>query len=278
MKKIRKNIKELALITGATSGIGRAIADELAARGWSIIAASRNMTAMKTLKKELEAQYGITVHTYRADFSRPGADVKLFEAIQKDRHKITALVNNAGIGLPATIMTEQNQAEAEALFSINCTAVFRLSMLFGRDMQKRKYGRILNVSSTAAFQPMPVSALYGATKAFVLSYSEAMAMELKKHGVTVTALCPGLTETAFFRFGKPRAPGWLYPMMRPEFVASRAVKGMLAGKMTVIPGLRPHAFTLLPRILPRPLTARLMVLIEYFRKQKSTKSKSRKQR
>ncbi|GBR75684.1 short-chain dehydrogenase [Candidatus Termititenax persephonae] len=255
---------EYTLITGATSGIGRALAIEFAKRRHHLILASRNTVKMQEYQKEWLAKYGITVVCLTIDLSSPGAPEKLFAACQDKT--VSVLVNNSGFGLGAARQTEQDLAETDRLFQLNAGAVLKLSMLFGREMQKRKHGYILNVASTAAFQPLPYAAVYGASKAFVLSLSEAMHMELKDSGVGVTALCPGITDTNFFQYGKPRVPGFLYKLVSPELTARRAVKALYQKKIYLVPYFQHWLIAQISRWLTRRAAASLLHHIEIFRK------------
>jgi len=257
---------EYTLITGATSGIGRALAEEFAKRGQHLIVASRNTAKMSELQKYFREKYRREVICVHTDLSRPQAPEELHTFCRQNAYNVNVLVNNSGIGLETKPQTEQDPAETEKLLQININAVLKLSALFGREMQTRGYGYILNVASTAAFQPMPYAAVYGASKAFVLSLSEAMHSELKKSGVGVTAVCPGLTDTNFFQHGRPSVPGWLYKLVSPELVARRAVRALYRKKIYVIPYFQHWLFAQISRFLPRQITADLMCYIEHLRK------------
>lgn len=257
---------EYTLITGATSGIGRALAEEFAKRGQNLLLASRNLTKMQELQKYFTEKYRIEVIYNAIDLSDPQAPEELYAFCQKNAYTINILVNNAGIGLETKRQTEQDMAEIEKLFQLNINAVLKLSTLFGQDMQIRQHGYILNVASTAAFQPMPYAALYGAAKAFVLSLSEAMHIELKKFGIGVTAVCPGITDTNFFKHGRPTVPSWIYKLVSPELVARRAVKALYKKKIYIVPYFQHWIIAQLSRFLPRQIMADLMYYIERLRK------------
>lgn len=171
---------------------------------------------------------------------------------------MNVLVNNAGVLPKAMLQTEQDIDACKELLRLNCVAVMELSTFFGRRMFQRRSGYILNVASTAAFQPMPFTALYGASKAFVLSLSEAMHIELGDSGVIVTALCPGLTDTGLFQNEPPNAPGWLYRMVSPELTARRAVAAMYRGRLYVIPCFQHWLLAQASRFLTLETVARAM--------------------
>ena len=257
---------EYTLITGATSGIGRALAVEFAKRGQNLIIASRNLPKMRAAQKELQAKYQIQVIAVVSDLSRPNAPQKLYNYCRKNKLAVSVLVNNSGFGLKACPQVDQDLAECERLFQVNLHAVLQLSTLFGLDMKKRRRGYILNVASTAAFQPMPYAALYGAAKAFVLALSEAMHIELQDYGVGVTALCPGITDTNFFQNGKPTVPGWLYKLVAPELVARRAVHALYQQKIYIIPYFQHWLIAQFSRFGTRKTIARVMRRIEKMRK------------
>jgi hypothetical protein len=179
---------------------------------------------------------------------------------------VYTLINNAGRGLRARPQHEQDLSDAASLLQLNCASALDLAVLCARDMVPRGTGRILNVASTAAFQAMPYAALYGASKSFVLSFSEAMHAELKGRGVAVTAVCPGITDTNFFKYGKPRVPGWLYPLITPERVAQKALFALARGRASAIPSFRHWLFAQVPRFLPRSWMLALMRRIEMRRK------------
>ena len=133
-------------------------------------------------------------------------------------------------------------------------------------MKARGHGYIMNIASTAAFQPMPFAAVYGASKAFVLSLSEAMFIEMRRAGVNVTAVCPGITDTNFFRHGRPNVPAWLYRLISPEQVARRGVRSLFRRRMTTIPCFQHWLIAQISRILTRRGTGRLMRIVEKQRK------------
>ena len=255
-----------ALVTGASSGIGRAMALALAAQGIDCILVGRNEKTLASLAKILTRDHGISTTVLVQDLSLPKAGEKLYRACRKAGQRIDILVNNAGIGLRAAPQHQQSLAEIRELFILNCQSALELATLCAEEMVKQGRGWMINVASTASFQAMPWAALYGASKAFLLSLSEAMHVELAPFGVAVTAVCPGITDTNFFKHGKPRVPGWLYPLISPERVARLALKAVSRNRPLVIPAFRHWLFSQVPRLLPRAFFLRLMGRIETRRK------------
>jgi hypothetical protein len=265
-KKWKRQSGGYALITGASSGIGRSCAELLAFWGEDLILVSRNKKELSLLAEELKNKYAITAQVFACDLSLAGSAEDLYARCHKSKYRVDTLINNAGRGLRALPQHEQELSDAVSLFHLNCASAMELATLFARDMTVRGFGRILNVASTASFQAMPYSALYGASKAFLLSFSEAMHVELKGRGVAVTAVCPGITDTNFFKYGKPRVPGWLYPLIAPERVACRGLRALARGRASVIPAFRHWLFAQVPRFVPRSWVLALMRRVETRRK------------
>lgn len=187
-----------ALITGASSGIGAALAQVFAADGADVILSARSEDKLRALADEMREKYRVKARVIAADLSLPGEAKKIYDRVAKDGWQVDYLVNNAGFGVYGVFAETDGMAEANML-QVNIVALTQLTKLFLPDMIARGGGKILNVASTAAFQPGPMMAAYFATKAYVLSFSEAIARELKGTGVSVTALCPGATATGFQR-------------------------------------------------------------------------------
>ena len=255
-----------ALVTGASSGIGRACAELLASWGENLILVSRDENALALLADKIQTTYAVTAKVLAADLSLAGSAEDLYARCCQAGYRVDTLINNAGRGLIAKPQHEQDLQDAAALFHLNCASALLLASLFARAMAEQGFGRILNVASTAAFQAMPYAALYGASKAFVLSFSEAMHAELAGRGVRVTAVCPGITDTNFFKHGKPRVPGWLYPLITPERVARKGLHALARGRACVIPAARHWLFAQVPRFLPRSWMPALMRRVESRRK------------
>ena len=187
--------RHVALVTGASLGLGEQLATLFARNGHDVVLVARNEARLEALVERLRV-HQVTAHIILADLAEPSAPQKLFAAVNAKGLEIEFLVNNAGFGSNGAFLDLPLQGEADML-EVNCAAVLKLSHLFGGPMRERGHGRILNIASTAGFQPGPFMATYYATKAFVLSFSQALAHELKPHGVFVTCYCPGATATGF---------------------------------------------------------------------------------
>jgi short-subunit dehydrogenase len=187
-----------ALITGSSGGIGEEFAVQLARRRVNLVLVARREEKLTRLRdKLLDLSSGLTVDVIAADLSVPGSAAELASTITGLGRRIDILINNAGVGLHGDFV-EQEVAVNSAQIQLNCTTLVELTALFAPAMTQARHGLIINVASTASFQPTPGMAVYGATKAFVLSFSEALWQETKSTGVRVLALCPGATETEFF--------------------------------------------------------------------------------
>lgn len=189
---------DTALITGSSGGIGEEFAVSLATRRVNLVLVARREDKLTQLRSRLlELSPGLTVDVIAADLSVPGSAAELASKIQDLGRKIDILINNAGVGLHGDFVKQEVDANS-AQIQLNCTTLVELTALFAPAMTRAGHGLIINVASTAAFQPTPGMAVYGATKAFVLAFSEALWQETKSTGVRVLALCPGATETEFF--------------------------------------------------------------------------------
>jgi short-subunit dehydrogenase len=189
-------MSNIALITGASSGIGKEFARYHAAKGGDVVITARRADALAELKAEIESKHGVKAHVFAADLAAPGAAGKLYTAVVAAGLQVDVLINNAGFGGHG-IHTERNLADEQNMIDLNISALMTLSHEFGRDMAARGAGKILNVGSTAGFMPGPYQNVYFATKAFVLSFSQALDQELRGKGVTCTVLAPGYVETEF---------------------------------------------------------------------------------
>ena len=252
-----------ALVTGAASGIGRALADEAARGGYDLVISGRLEARLTEVAEEIAAAHGVRVAIEVADLAEPFAGEALWRAaVKASGGRIDVLVNNAGLGRHGAFGSDEDGAalEAESL-AVNIVAVTALMDQAVRAMRADGAGgRILNVASTAAFMPGPNMAVYHASKAYVLSLSEAVRAEVRGSGIVVTALCPGATRTAFFdRAGisggaKTRLMA-MVPMPDAQSVAAAGWSGMMAGRARVIPGILNKVFAFLPRISPRGMVA-----------------------
>jgi short-subunit dehydrogenase len=242
--------RETALITGASTGIGLDLA-RLAARDFDLIIIARDRAKLEQVAAQLEEQHGNRVHVIPADLAHAEAPARLFAEIGQRGLRVDALINNAGFGAYGAFVDGDAQTELE-MIHVNVTAVTHLTKLALPGMLERTHGRVMNVASTAGFQPGPLMAVYYATKAYVISFSEAIANELKGSGVTVTCLCPGATETEFAKradMGKSRL--FKLGAMRSVDVARAGYEAMLHGKTLVIPGLKNRALAQSVRFTPR---------------------------
>jgi short-subunit dehydrogenase len=244
-----------ALITGASSGIGYELAKLLAANQFNLVVVARNETRLKAVAAELQAEHGIVARALPKDLAIPAAPAEIFD-LTRDL-PISILLNNAGFGWQGPFTAEDLQGSLDML-EVNAAALVRLTHLFVQPMLARRAGRILNVASTAAFQPGPFTAMYYASKAFVFSFSVALGEELAGTGVTVTTLCPGLTRTEFQeRASMARSSRWLR-MMSAEAVARSGYRGLMAGQRIVIPGALNKLTSSLSRCLPATFTAKIV--------------------
>jgi len=225
-------MNDWVLITGASSGIGRELAKSFAADGFNLVLVARNQARLQQLAAELTAGRGIQTRVLVSDLADSTAPRAIFEAVQD--LPISVLVNNAGFGLYGPFVESDIRLQTQ-MMQVNMTALVELSHLFARPMIARRAGRILNVGSMGGFMPGPLVSVYFASKAFVYSFSRALAVELAPSGVQVSVLCPGTTDTEFFRrgnFGPHRAPF----TMSAGAVAAIAHRGLLRGRRVVIPG------------------------------------------
>jgi short-subunit dehydrogenase len=251
------------LITGASGGIGLELARVFARRGHSLVLVARNEARLRTAATELSATGAPRVQTVAADLGRSGAAAELARELTARELTVDVLVNNAGIGTYG-LFVDADPAEQTQMIQLNMTALTELTQALLPDMVRRGHGRILNVGSLAGFQPGPLMAVYFASKAYVLSFSEAIREELRGTGVTVTVLCPGPVQTEFF--ARARMTDW--PMLErgvlaASVVAERAVAGLFADEAIVIPGgLSQKLLPFLLRLSPRALTRRLVLRMQ----------------
>lgn len=243
-------MKEYVLLTGASSGIGYEMANQLAAKRLNLILVARTETKLQQMQAELTGKYGILVQYFVTDLSDVYAAIDLYKAVQQENYLVTALINNAGVGNYGNFI-ETSLEEELRMIEINISSVVALTKLFAKDMISRKSGRIMNVSSLLAFLPFPYYTVYSATKAFVLAFSETLAAELDGTGVIVTSLYPGTVDTAFttdkmqstnnYKNNKP---------MHPKVVAAQAVKHLLHGKGKKVVGFQNWFNSKLSSIVP----------------------------
>ncbi len=238
-----------ALITGASSGIGLELARVFARERYDLALVARSAARLEEIASELRAKDRVAVDAIAADLSLPDAPAEVHRQVGR----VDTLVNNAGYGLYGKF-AEFPVAESLNMMHLNMDAVVALTGLYLPSMIEARQGRIMNVASTAAFQPGPLMALYYASKAFVLHFSEAIANELEGTGVTVTALCPGPTESGFQDRAAMRESRLTHlGMMDSKTVAEAGFRGLMAGKTIVIPGLRNKILPQMVRLSPRKM-------------------------
>jgi hypothetical protein len=247
-----KTQRPTALITGASSGIGLDLA-RLMAPDFDLIITARGQNKLEEIAQELQTKNGNRVHAVAADLTRAEAAAELWREIARRGLHVDALINNAGFGLYGPFTETSLQTELE-MIQLNITALTHLTKLAVPGMLERKQGRILNVASTAGLQPGPLMAVYYATKAYVISFSEALANELKGTGITVTCLCPGATATEFAgRANMEKSRLFKLGQMRSLDVARAGYNAMMKGKTLVITGMMNRALALSVRFSPRKL-------------------------
>jgi len=243
-----------ALITGASSGIGYELAKVHAAKGGNLVLVARNKSKLDELKAELEKQYKVSVYTIGKDLSAPNSAQEVYEETTRQNIQIDYLINNAGFG-EYGFFTETNWNKELQMINLNITTLTQFTKLYLAEMVKRKSGKIMNVASTAAFQPCPTMSIYAATKSYVLSFSEAINNEVRDKGVTVTALCPGATASGFQEAAameeSPLFKNKKLPSSRE--VAEYGYASMLKGKAVAIHGTLNYLLANAVRITPRNL-------------------------
>jgi short-subunit dehydrogenase len=255
--KARVTERKTALITGASSGIGYELARIFAKEGHNVILVARSKETLEKLAWELQETHSINAWSFPIDLSDPTAPNQIYEFAQRESLLVDSLVNNAGFATGGPFSEADIRTQLE-MMQVNVVSLVHLTKLFLPDMLQRKEGRILNLSSMAAFVPGPLMAVYYASKVFVLSFSEALANELKGSGVSVTALCPGPTRTAFEK--NPGVGGTKLfrqgGVMEVEAVALAGYRGLMNGETVVIPGLRNKVMQVVARLAPRSVAVR----------------------
>ncbi|MFZ6029612.1 MAG: SDR family NAD(P)-dependent oxidoreductase [Chloroflexota bacterium] len=227
---------QTVLITGASSGIGLELARVFARDGFGLVLVARNHEKLISLAQELRASHNISVTVIPANLDRPGAANEIMETLRQSGILIDILVNNAGTQVYAPF-TEADEQKLLALIQVNITALTQLTHLLLPDMLQRRQGRILNLGSTGSFVPGPLNAVYCASKAYVLSFSEAIAAELDGSGVTVTTLCPGATQTEFVSRHGMQDVRLFQNAMPANEVALIGYRALMSGKRTVVAGI-----------------------------------------
>ncbi|WP_194544161.1 SDR family NAD(P)-dependent oxidoreductase [Paenibacillus sp. JZ16] len=248
---------KLAVVTGASSGIGKAYANELAAQGCHVVLAARSKDKLDSMAKEINRQYGVQTYALACDLSKANAPRQLAEQISEWGLSVDILINNAGVGTYGRFEEIDPEREQEEIM-LNTAALVDLTHRLLPDMLRRKDGVIVNVASMAAFMPCAYSAVYGATKAFVLSFSEALWAETRVRGVRVLALCPGATETGFFDAVGSEEMGAGQKLSTPEKVVQAGFRGIDQGRSYIIDGRNNYLMGQMIRFLSRRRVALFM--------------------
>ena len=248
---------QYTLITGASGGIGLAMANELAQKGLNLVLVARSKSKLSAIKTELEATYKVAVHIYDFDLSDPNNATALYQATIADGLIINGLINNAGVGVYGDFI-ETNLDQELAMMDLNMGSLVSLCKLYGADMAKAGGGRIMNVSSLLAFLPFPYYSVYSATKAFVQSFSETLAAELQDKNVVVTALCPGPVDTGFTTSEMLSTNAYKANRPIPASVVGKiGAAHFLNGKGKKVVGFNNWFLSQLPRITPSAIMMRI---------------------
>jgi short-subunit dehydrogenase len=256
--------KRTALITGASGGIGYELAELFAHDGHNLVLVARNADKLKEIAEDFQKSYKIIVHIVPMNLSSADSPNELFHYLERNKITVDYLVNNAGFGALGKFNETELQDELD-MIQLNITALTHLTKLFLKGMVTRKFGRIMNVASTASFQPGPLMAVYYASKSYVLFLSEALANELNGTGVTVSVLCPGPTKTGFqsrAQMQKSKLFTSSGMVMDAKKVASIGYKGMMKGKTVIIPGIANKILAQSIRVSPRKLSAEIVRFLQ----------------
>jgi len=245
------NTDQIALITGASSGIGIHFARELARRKFDIVLAARRSERLKAAQAQLRAEFGVDVDILTCDLGSTAGARQLFDDARRLAGPVTLLVNNAGVGKFGRTL-DQSVEDMAATIQVNVTSLTALARLFGAEMARRREGYILNHASFSAIQPVPSYSVYSGTKAYVLAFSQALRQDLRPHGIRVSALCSGFFKSDFHDLAG-QTPTRLVRqlMLTPERVAAAGIRGLLDGEAVIIPGWRYKLLNLMMRGLPR---------------------------
>jgi hypothetical protein len=246
---------KVTLITGASGGIGEVFARRLGARKENLLLVARSEEKLSALCNELGRAHGINCQTVALDLSEADAPRRVFEETQRRGLEVDTLINNAGFGSMGDFLSLDVGRELN-MIDLNVKSLVELTYLYLAPMRKQRHGAILNVASTAAFQPVPYMATYAATKAFVLSFTEALWDENRPYNIRVMALCPGATETNFFAAAGVKKPPFRV-VQTAEDVVDTALRGLDGGKGHIISGWINYVQTQAERLVPRSLVTRI---------------------
>lgn len=244
-----------ALITGASSGIGKAFAYQLAQKGVHLVITARSEQKLEEIAQDLKSKFAIHVSCIAADLTDPQAPQNIEREIRNKKIFIELLINNAGIGKWTNFLDQPPQVYHE-MIQLNISSLVTLSHLFLPAMLKNKKGGIINIASTGALQPCPYIAVYCASKSFVLNFSESLHGEYFDKGITVTAICPGNTQTGFQETANANTKGMQYET--PQWVAKQSIDALLSRKNNKIIGWGNRFQSLIPRLFPRKMVINLV--------------------
>lgn len=256
-------MKKTALITGASSGIGYECSKIFASNGYDLILVARNEEKLMALKAELEERHGVSAFVIVQDLSQKDAAREIFEQVEKAETDVNVLVNNAGFGDYGGYADADWEKQYD-MVQVNILALMQLTKLFLPQMLQRKEGRILNMASMAAFVPGPYMSVYYASKSFVLSFSESLAIELRGSGVTVTAVCPGPTETDFEKVAGSgiRKLFDTTKTAAADKVALFSYRAAMRGKIIAVPGLKNKTGAVGQRFLPKRIVRAIVLKLQ----------------
>ncbi|CAN5136134.1 SDR family oxidoreductase [soil metagenome] len=253
-----REVKKIALITGASSGFGSEFAKLFARDGYDLILVARSQDVLESLARELKREFDIFVKVIAIDLSDSKSPEKIFEIVETANLTVNVLINNAGFATYGEFVKLPKKDELDEI-AVNVVSLTHLTKLFLPGMVQRKEGRILNVASTAAFLPGPLMAVYYATKAYVLHFSEALSEELKGTGVTVTVLCPGPSKTGFSTRAKlENSPLFNGHIMDAKKIVAIGYKGLMQDQTVIIPGILSKFLIEVPRFFSRSFMRRVI--------------------
>lgn len=252
---------ETALITGTTSGIGKSFAEKFASQGYNIILVARNEEKLKQQQEYLQSQYGITVKYIAYDLTQTNSADLIVEEIKNWKFSVDFLINNAGFN-ECGLFTDTDINKELEMINLHIHFITKLTKYILPIMKKNNYGRILNVGSTGSFIASPSDAVYSATKAYIMSFSNALYGELAKTGIRVTTLCPGATKTEFAsKANIENTILFKLAVMKPDKVVEIAYPKLIKGKRIIIPGLYNKLLILFSKITPVSITNKITLIM-----------------
>jgi short-subunit dehydrogenase len=254
-------MSQTALITGGSSGIGKELAYLFAKDGYDLVLVARNKDNLQLIREEITHRFRVNCYLIVKDLEDPEAPHQIYHELQQKKITVDFLVNNAGFGSYGEFRKVDLQIDI-GMIEVNIKALTVLTKIFLPEMIRQRAGGILNIASTASFQPGPLMAVYYATKAYVLSFTEALANELQGTGVTATAFCPGPTDTGFAQRAKLGVAKLQSGVMDAQKVAQIGYRGFMKKKVVVIPGIQNSLLTFFVRFLPRKTVTGIMQMIQ----------------